>query len=202
MLSSTAILRAAHRLNLQASTRTFSVTANQASGHMSLADTGAGREYTHPKIGDREIVGWGATGGENYFDRSDYPYPAIRWKEPNAAGVPALRNKELGDWKALTMEEKKGLYRASFCQTFVEFEICSSVLKTGVWKMWIGGVCIGLATSLLMWFFCKCKVYNPLPSSFSYQGRLDRLKFSIALRKDPVQGIASKWDYEKDQWKE
>jgi len=198
MISSSALLRATRLLNLQVSTRPLSVTAAQAGGHMSLADTGTTREYTHPRIGDREIVGWGATGGENYFDRSDFPYPAIRWKSPNAPGVPELRQKELGDWKELTMEEKKGLYRASFCQTFVEFENC----KAGVWKYWGGGALIGLSLSLLLWFFCKCKVYNPLPKSFSYEGRLERLKWDIAIRKDPIQGISSKWDYEKDQWKE
>ena len=31
-----------------------------------------------------------------------------------------LREKEKGDWKKMTLEEKKQLYRASFCQTFVE----------------------------------------------------------------------------------
>ena len=34
----------------------------------------------------------------------------------------ALREKEKGDWKKLTLEEKKTLYRASFCQTFAEME--------------------------------------------------------------------------------
>lgn len=196
MLSSSILLRAARQA--QTSIRCFSVTASQAGGHMTLADTEATREYTHPKIGDREIVGWGACGKDNYFDRTDYPYPAIRWKSPNAPGVPELRQKELGDWTALTMDEKKALYRASFCQTFAEFENC----KAGVWKMWFGGLMIGLAASLWLWFFCKCFVYNPLPSSFSEEGRLARLRWDIATRRDPIQGIASKWDYEKDQWKE
>jgi len=200
MLSSTAILRAARRLNLQASTRAFSATAPQSSGHMELADYAEGREFTHPTIGDREIVGWGSCGKEIYFDREDFPYPAIRWKSPNAPGVPELRQKELGDWKALTMDEKKALYRASFCQTFAEFQ--ADRRKSGEWKFWLGSTFIGMALSLVMWIFTKLYVYGPLPSSFSREGQIARLRWEVAIRKDPIDGISSFWDYEKDQWKE
>ena len=54
MLSSSILLRAARQA--QSSIRSFSVTASQAGGHMTLADTGATREYTHPKIGESPIV--------------------------------------------------------------------------------------------------------------------------------------------------
>ena len=33
-----------------------------------------------------------------------------------------LKEKEKGDWKKLTKEEKKVLYRASFCQIIIEVE--------------------------------------------------------------------------------
>lgn len=33
-------------------------------------------------IGNREVVGYGINGGENYADRQDYPCPAIRFKAP------------------------------------------------------------------------------------------------------------------------
>merc|ERR1712142_594553 len=160
----------------QASARAFSATAAQSSGHMELADYAEGREFTHPTIGDREIVGWGSCGKEIYFDREDFPYPAIRWKSPNAPGVPELRQKELGDWKKLTMEEKKGLYRASFCQTLVEFR----QTDRGVYKQVFGGTLMALALTLWLWFFCKLYVYNALPESFSEEGRLARLKWDIA----------------------
>ena len=41
-----------------------------------------------------------------YIDCLHYPCPAIRFKE-NTADVMALREKEKGDWKALTIDEKK-----------------------------------------------------------------------------------------------
>lgn len=33
-----------------------------------------------PKIGNREVVGFGYNGGLNYDDRVDFPMPAIRYK--------------------------------------------------------------------------------------------------------------------------
>lgn len=37
------------------------------------------------KIGTREIVGFGFNGLPTYVDRSDFPFPAIRYKEETAA---------------------------------------------------------------------------------------------------------------------
>merc|ERR1712241_1663046 len=59
-------------------------------------------------IGKREIVGFGYNGEESYLDDVSYPFPAIRFRE-DTAEISMLREKE-----------KKQLYRASFCQTFVE----------------------------------------------------------------------------------
>ena len=64
-----------------------------------------------------------------------------------------LREKEKGDWKKLTMIEKKLLYRASFCQTLVEMEA-----PTGEWKsvVGIGAFIISLAFWAVLWL----KVYG------------------------------------------
>jgi len=43
----------------------------------------------------------------------------LRFQEDNGE-VLKLREKEKGDWKKLTLAEKKVLYRASFCQTIAE----------------------------------------------------------------------------------
>ena len=47
--------------------------------------------------------------------------------------IAGLREKEKGDWKKLAKEEKKVLYRASFCQTLAEVEA-----PTGEWKSVVG----------------------------------------------------------------
>ena len=52
----------------------------------------------------------------------------FRFKE-DVGEIAKLREKERGDWKKLTLEEKKALYRASFCQTLAEVEA-----PTGEWK--------------------------------------------------------------------
>ena len=58
------------------------------------------------RIGNRDVVGFGVNGGYMYVDRVDYPMPAIRFKE-NTPESNALREKEKGDWKKLTLDEKK-----------------------------------------------------------------------------------------------
>lgn len=96
--------------------------------------------HTLDKIGKREIVGYGWNGTACYADRVDYPMPAVRFREPtNETNV--LREKEKHDWKKLSIEEKKALYRASFCQTFAEMKA-----GTGEWKMHLG---MGLIFSAL-----------------------------------------------------
>lgn len=57
-------------------------------------------------IGKREVVGFGSNGSYSYIDRADYPHPAIRFREDDAQLL-ALRQKEKGNWNALTIEEKK-----------------------------------------------------------------------------------------------
>merc|ERR1711862_831864 len=59
-------------------------------------------------------------------------------------------------------DEKKALYRASFCQTFPEF----LNHRNGEWKLWFGTAIGFLSLALWLWFFCKLYVYKPLPSAF------------------------------------
>lgn len=57
-------------------------------------------------IGKREVVGYGFNGSYSYFDATDMPYPAIRFREETEE-IKRLREKEKNDWKNLTLEEKK-----------------------------------------------------------------------------------------------
>lgn len=63
-----------------------------------------------------------------------------------------LKEKEKGDWKKLTMEEKKALYRASYCQTFAEIEA-----PTGEWKSVFGLTLILVSVGLWMFIWIKLK---------------------------------------------
>ena len=60
----------------------------------------------YPRIGKREIVGFGPSGEPNYFDLNACPLPAIRWKE-DTEEIRKLREKAKGDWANLTIAEKK-----------------------------------------------------------------------------------------------
>ncbi|XP_045111086.1 cytochrome c oxidase subunit 4 isoform 1, mitochondrial-like isoform X2 [Portunus trituberculatus] len=147
------------------------------------------------KIGNRDVVGYGVNGAPNYYDRVDFPMPAVRFKE-NTPDVMALREKEKGDWNKLTMEEKKALYRASFCQTFAEMKA-----PTGEWKS-ILGISL-LASSIAIWVYLLMKVYvyDAIPDTLSQEKKEAQLKRMIDLRANPVTGVSSKWDYEKGDWK-
>merc|ERR1719397_1153246 len=62
--------------------------------------------------------GFWANGEVTYIDSVMAPFPAIRFKEDKGE-IATLRLKEQGDWNKMTLEEKKALYRASFCQTLL-----------------------------------------------------------------------------------
>jgi cytochrome c oxidase subunit 4 len=104
------------------------------------------------KHGNREVVGYGFNGEPNYADRADFPMPAIRFKEATP-DVLALREKEKGDWKKLSMEEKKAIYRASFCQTFSEMKA-----PTGHWKSVVGITLF--VSSLSLWIYMGMKMFG------------------------------------------
>ena len=61
-----------------------------------------------------------------------------------------MREKEKGDWKKLSIEDKKQLYRASFRQTFAEIEA-----PTGEWKSTIGLTLVGISISLWLFIWIK-----------------------------------------------
>jgi len=44
-------------------------------------------------------------------------------------------------------------------------------------------------------------VYKEYPESFSLENRQAQLKRMIDLRMNPVEGVSSTWDYEKNEWK-
>lgn len=147
------------------------------------------------KIGNREIVGYGLNGDPAYVDHIMFPFPAIRFRE-TTPDVQAIQQKEKGDWKKLSIEDKKALYRASFCQTYAEMRA-----SDGSWKSIIG-IALGMvALSWWMYIWVKVYVYPPLPKTLDYDRRQAQLQRMIELRVDPIDGIGSKWDYEKNTWK-
>merc|ERR1719290_729169 len=102
-----------------------------------------------------------------------------------------------GDWKKMTLHEKKELYRFSFCQTVVEYNA-----PTGEWKK-ISGIAL-FFISLGIWgvIWLKMFVYDPQPTTISdeeYQKA--QIKRMIDMRVNPIDGFASRYDYENNKWK-
>ena len=153
------------------------------------------RVHNRTRIGNRDWVGFGLGGDATYQDRHGYPFPAIRFKE-NSNELIALREKEKGDWRKLTLEEKKILYRASFCQTFSEMDA-----PTGLWKYTLGGTLLTVACAIFLFISIKLFAGPPMPESMSEENRAIQLRQMLDLKMGAASGISSKWDYEKDDWK-
>jgi len=148
-------------------------------------------------IGNREVVGFGMSGEENYIDNVNAPFPAIRFKEETEEIV-KIKAKEAGDWKKMTLEEKKALYRHSFCQTLTELQE-----PTGEWKK-IGGIAL-FFISLAVWgvIWLKMVVYDMPPKTITDEEHVKAsIKRLIDMRANPIEGIASRYDYEKNEWKD
>lgn len=157
----------------------------------------AARPLYRIRIGNREVVGPSASGIDEYYDRVDYPCPPIRYKV-STPEIAALREKEKGSWKALTIDEKKKLYRAAFCQTIQEVEA-----PTAHGRRIFGNVLLLLCVPILTYIVAKKTIFPPLPESMSDQNKKQLVRWYIESRADPLDGgISSKWDYEKNQWKE
>ena len=109
-------------------------------------------------IGKREIVGFGINGKRIYQDDVHVPFPAIRFKERNDL---KLLEKEKGDWKKLTIEEKKELYRQSYGSTFAEINAPihhqGASLGQGIWATVL--ICYGY---VVFYVWCKFIFFQEL----------------------------------------
>ncbi|XP_064611470.1 cytochrome c oxidase subunit 4 isoform 1, mitochondrial-like [Liolophura sinensis] len=166
-----------------------------ASRQQEVALDAAARDRIYPKLGNRDVVGFGFNGTASYMDRTEFPCPAIRFGE-NTPAVLALREKEKGDWSKLSIEDKKALYRASFCRTYAEMNA-----PTGQWKSILATVLLALSATGWVVIWMKKYVYPPMPSTITREWQIDQQRKMISQGQGRVEGIASEWDYSKNTWK-
>jgi len=177
------------------------VAANMSRRSMHLTAVNAGG-HAHEALNDgpaiaagREYVSFFISGEPAYADRLDYPFPAIRFRKMDAE-FKALRQKEKGDWKNLSLEEKKRLYRFTFRATLAEFDH-----PTGQWKLVIAGLLGVITLSMGIMSLVKRWALQGDLWYLSEEAKNKHLEMMIQFYADPVTGIASKWDYEKNVWK-
>merc|ERR1712156_1194472 len=136
----------------------------------------------HPKVGNRDIVAEGINSTPFYVDLTIIPMAAVRFGENTP--------------EALALEDKKAIYRDNFCQTFSEIRA-----PTGEWKVMLTGVLSAIAISGVMLVLFKKYVLPPLPASINESWQHKQLEQYVIRMQGQVDGVASKWDYEKNQWK-
>merc|ERR1712088_1233229 len=167
-------------------------------GRKYLEDHGAEVQHLPIKteIGTREVVGYGMNGEETYIDHVAFPFPAIRFKE-DTPEILKLKEKEKGDWKKLTLPEKKELYRSSFCQTLTEVKA-----PTGEWKAVIGISLMAISLGVWGFIWVTTYAYDELPWTMTDENfQKAQIQKMIDMRVGAVDGFASNYDYEKNEWK-
>uniref|UniRef100_A0A0K0G296 Cytochrome c oxidase subunit 4 n=1 Tax=Strongyloides venezuelensis TaxID=75913 RepID=A0A0K0G296_STRVS len=165
--------------------------------HLTRPATGHSVEYWwgHEMAAGREIVGHGYNGDELYQDRLDNWYPSIRFRKEDSIIAP-IRKKEFGDWKALSNEEKKLLYRYSYKQTLAEFEA-----PTGYWKVITGSCLILLGLTTLYATLLSNMVFKNTPPTIENEYKEAAVERKLVLEKGWLVGPAKHYDYENNQWK-
>ncbi|XP_026318307.1 cytochrome c oxidase subunit 4 isoform 2, mitochondrial-like isoform X2 [Hyposmocoma kahamanoa] len=145
------------------------------------------------RIGTRDVVGFGCNGTAAYKDDAHFPFPSIRFQETNPS-IAAIRELEKGDWRHLTKEQKKQLYRSSFCQTFSEFQH-----PTGQWKLIIGVILFLTSWAFWLVMFFYYYVFEPLPMTLLNDSQQQQLKRMLDEHVNPIDGLSSRWN--GDRWK-
>ncbi|XP_063062234.1 cytochrome c oxidase subunit 4 isoform 1, mitochondrial [Engraulis encrasicolus] len=131
-----------------------------------------------------------------YNNCVDIPLPDVPFVRVPNAEQRQLKEKEKGPWTGLSNEEKLSLYRMSFQLTYPEMKRGS-----GEWKSVVAGVIWFLGFSGLLVLWQRIYVYGDVPHTLSDEWVAQQTQRMLDMRINPVEGFASKWDYEKKQWK-
>ncbi|XP_038610592.1 cytochrome c oxidase subunit 4 isoform 1, mitochondrial isoform X2 [Tachyglossus aculeatus] len=132
----------------------------------------------------------------SYVDRRDYPLPDVAHVRDLSADQKALKEKEKAAWSSLSNDEKLGLYRIKFNESYAEMN-----RGTNEWKTVIGGALFFMGLTALFIIWEKFYVYGPVPHTFSEEWVAMQTKRMLDMKANPIQGFSAKWDYEKNEWK-
>ncbi|XP_019391517.1 PREDICTED: cytochrome c oxidase subunit 4 isoform 1, mitochondrial [Crocodylus porosus] len=131
-----------------------------------------------------------------YVDVRNIPLPDAQYVKNLSVEQKALKEKEKASWNALSIDEKVALYRIKFNQSFAEMN-----KGTKEWKTIFGATAFFLGFCGLALIWEKKYVFTPVPHTLSEDWVAKQTKRMLDMRINPVEGISSKWDYEKNEWK-
>ncbi|XP_077166289.1 cytochrome c oxidase subunit 4 isoform 1, mitochondrial [Paroedura picta] len=131
-----------------------------------------------------------------YINCRGTPLPDVDYTKNLSSEQKALKEKEKASWTALSVDEKVELYHIKFDQTYAEMNRGSRE-----WKTVAGVSFFFLAFSGLLFIWQKKYILGPVPHTLSDEWVAMQTKRMLDLRVNPVQGMSSKWDYEKNEWK-
>jgi len=140
------------------------------------------------------------------FDPHDDPYFHESLRHPIPSGprmivIPEelkdLKEKELGDWKELTVDEQNDLYNMYFGMSIAELS-----QGTDRWKTSIGCACIYISIALMVSFIIReFIIVKRDPYLRSEEMVKDQIVWQLKTFHDPITGYPSLWDYENNCWK-
>ncbi|XP_066440020.1 cytochrome c oxidase subunit 4 isoform 1, mitochondrial [Eleutherodactylus coqui] len=131
-----------------------------------------------------------------YYDHRHIPLPDIPYMKVLTPELKALKEKEKGAWASLSAQDKVQLYRIMFNQTYADMKRGSSE-----WKTAIGGTLFFVGVTALVYMWQKKYVFGEVPHTLSDDWIAMQTKRMLDMRMNPVTGISSHWDYEKEEWK-
>ncbi|XP_020933501.1 cytochrome c oxidase subunit 4 isoform 2, mitochondrial isoform X2 [Sus scrofa] len=122
----------------------------------------------------------------SYHAQRSYPMPDEPFCTELSAEQWALKEKEKGSWTQLSHAEKVALYRLQYHETFAEMN-----RRSNEWKTVMGCV----------FFFFGFTVFPKKPITLTDEWKAQQLQRILDMKGNPVQGLASRWDYERKEWK-
>ncbi|XP_004464076.1 cytochrome c oxidase subunit 4 isoform 2, mitochondrial [Dasypus novemcinctus] len=125
-----------------------------------------------------------------------YPMPDEPFCTELSAEQRALKEKEKGSWSQLSHAEKVALYRLQYQETFAEMN-----RRSNEWKTVMGCVFFFFGfTALLIWWQ-RVYVFPRKPVTLTEERKAQQLQRVLDMKGNPVQGLASRWDYDRKEWK-
>ncbi|KFO31496.1 Cytochrome c oxidase subunit 4 isoform 2, mitochondrial [Fukomys damarensis] len=132
----------------------------------------------------------------NYYAQRSYPMPDEPFCTELSAEQRALKEKEKGSWTQLSHAEKVALYRIRFHETFAEMN-----RRSQEWKTVMGCVFFFIGTTALLIWWQRVYVFPQKPITLTDEWKARQLQRILDMKGNPVQGLASRWDYERKEWK-